>query len=457
MSLHILILAAGQGKRMHSRLPKVLHPILFQPMLHHVLDVARAIPHDSVSVIVGHGEEQVRAACEGYQGLQFFRQTEQRGTAHAVRVAEPFLAKQSGDVLILSGDVPLLQKSSLESLLRVHREMSAALSFFTASLDRPAGYGRVLRSGGKVTGVREAADCTPPERALREVNAGIYCFRLKEMLAALARIGSGNKQGEFYLTDAIGMLVADGARVEGVGMEDPREMSGVNDRADQAEVETLLQSRINRAWMLKGVSLEDPGSVRIDARSQLAADVRIEAGVRIIRSRIGAGSVVEAGSRIVDCTLAACTIKQGSYLEQSEVGEGSTVGPYAHLRPGSQLGRDVKIGNFVELKKAKMGDGSKASHLAYIGDAEIGRDSNLGCGFITCNFDGVHKHFTTIEEEVFVGSDSQMVAPVHVGRGSYIAAGSTITKAVPPDSLAFSRGRQVNKVGYAAKYRRQKD
>lgn len=434
-SPHVLILAAGLGKRMHSDLPKVLHPLHFRPMLHYVLDLAEAMPHSSIGVIVGHGEAQVREACAGYQGLQFFHQPKQMGTGDAVRRAEPFLSKQKGQVVILSGDVPLLRRESLEKLLAAP---AADCVVMTATLADPKGYGRILHDkSGHVTGIREQADCSDEEKKLREVNAGIYRFEIASLLRALQRVENHNEQGEFYLTDVVGFLAKEG-KVLPCLLEDAREMAGINDRYALSQVEAQVRDEINRDWMLKGVTIQNPSTVLIDKKSRLGKDV-----------------VIEQGSQIVDCEIGDGThVKQGSYLTESKIGKDCTVGPFAHLRPGSVLRNKVKIGNFVEVKKSELKDGAKASHLSYIGDAEIGENSNLGCGFITCNYDGKNKHRTTIERDVFVGSDSQVIAPLTIGEGSYVASGSTVTKSVPADSLVFSRGRQTTKVGGAKKFRK---
>lgn len=456
MKPHILILAAGQGKRMHSALPKVLHPVLFHPMLHHVVDLGLLLPHSSVSVVVGHGKEAVIKSCHGYPKLQFFEQAEQKGTGHAVGVAKDFLKTVKGHVLILSGDVCLLRRESLEALLLEHSTKNNALTFTTTVLDNPKGYGRVLRNDKcQVTGIREEADATEVEKKIKEINAGIYCFEISALLSALEKIKSGNKQGEYYLTDAIELLIQEGKRVEGFNLLDSREIHGVNDRKALSEAEKILQTRTNERLMLSGVTIHLPETVLVDPKSEISADVIIGPGTQISQSHIHKGAVIEGHCRIHDCRIEeGAHIKQGSYLEGSVVGKEAKVGPYAHLRPESRLGRGVRIGNFVEVKKSTIGEDSKASHLSYIGDAEIGKNVNLGCGFITCNYDGKKKHKTIIEDEVFVGSDTQIVAPLTVGQGSYVASGSTLTKDVPADSLALSRARQENKIGYAKRFKR---
>lgn len=454
---HVLILAAGKGKRMHSTLPKVLHSVLFRPMLHHVIDLAHSLPHSSVSVIVGHEKEQVQKACAGYPELQFFHQKEQKGTAHAVSVSADFLKTVKGQVLILSGDVCLLRKESLASLLKEHGENENHLTFVTTKLLNPTGYGRVLRNEkGAVCGIKEEADASAAEKAIQEVNAGIYCFDISSLLGALEKIQSGNQQGEYYLTDAIEILVKAHKKVVGFAFADSQEIHGVNDRKALSEAESILQKRTNERVMMAGATLHQPHTILIDPRCSIGTDVEIGPGTQLSATKIEDGVVIEGYCRIHDCHLeAGARIKQGSYLEGSVVGKNAQVGPYAHLRPESRLGAGVKVGNFVEIKKSSLGEDSKASHLSYIGDAEVGKNVNIGCGFITCNYDGQKKHKTIIEDGVFVGSDTQIVAPLRVGADSYIASGSTVTQDVPPGALALSRTKQVNKEGFAKKFKKK--
>lgn len=454
---HILILAAGQGKRMQSKLPKVLHPVLFQPMLHHVLDLAFKLPHSTVSVIVGHGEKEVREACGRYPRVEFIRQDKQLGTGHAVMCAEKRLTKQGGHVLILSGDVILLRLESMTEFLEEHFRSKASCSFITANLVDPSGYGRILRhQQGHVVGIREHGDASEDERGICEINSGIYCFEVEPLFRTLRNVGAANKQGEYYLTDVIEQFVLQKKKVIGEIFKDAAEIMGVNDRKQLAIAGEMMQKRINDELMKNGVTLQNPTNTYIDAHSKIAKDVVIESGCVVIDSSIGEGAYIEAGCRIVKSKLGKSTrLKQGTYIEESEVGNSCSVGPYAHLRPGSVLKDRVKIGNFVEVKKSFFADDSKASHLSYIGDAKIGKDVNLGCGFITCNYDGKKKHETVIEDGVFVGSDSQTVAPVKIGKGSYVASGTTVTEDVPRDSLVISRGKQVVKKGYAKKYRKK--
>lgn len=418
---HVVVLAAGKGAAMSSPLPKVLHPVLGRPMLHYVLDAARAIPHRSISVVVGHGEEAVRAQCADYSEVQFFRQERQLGTADAVRAARGFLTTAGGTVLVLCGDVILVTPDSLVRLLETHE--------------------------------RERADCTVG--ASRAGGGRVYCFEAAPLLQELEN-GTGGKK-EYRLPDAVRALAKSGARLAEFPFEDPAETLGIDDLCGHWRVETLMRERLARDWMLRGVRILDPRVTYIDGRCRIEPGAVIEPGVHLANATIGAGARIEAYSRISDSSIGAGVhVKQGSYIEESEVGENASVGPYAHLRPGSKLGARVRIGNFVEVKKSVIGEDSQASHLTYIGDAEIGKRVNLGCGFITCNFDGIKKSKTVIEDDVFVGSDSQAVAPVRISSGSFIATGTCVTEDVPPESLSISRGRQVNKVGYAKKYRRPK-
>jgi bifunctional UDP-N-acetylglucosamine pyrophosphorylase/glucosamine-1-phosphate N-acetyltransferase len=453
---HILILAAGRGSRMRSALPKVLHPVLFRPMVEHVLELAMTLPHRSISVVVGHGEAAVREACRDYD-VRFFRQERQLGTADAVRAAQPFLASAEGDLLILSGDVVLLRPQTVWELLRRHAEEKAACTIAVTRAAAPKGYGRIIRRDDRVVDIREDVDCAPDERAITEVNGGAYCFGLRGLFEALPRIGNGNGQGEYYLPDAVRLLAGGGAHVAAAPV-DAQELQGVNDLAELAAVEAALRRRVNAELMLSGVRLQEPETTFIDSRCRFGHGVTIEGGCTLIDSELGDGVTVERGSRLLGATVAeGAYVKQGSYIEKSLIGARSLIGPYAHLRPGTRLGENVKVGNFVEIKNSVLGDGSKASHLTYIGDAELGRNVNVGCGFITCNSDGgPTKLRTTIGDDVFLGSDVQAVAPVTIGRGAFVAAGSTVTEDVPEDSLAISRGRQTTKPGYARKLKERR-
>ena len=454
---HIVVLAAGKGRRMRSQRPKVLHPVLFRPMVHYVLDIANALPHQSLSMVVGKDEDEIESQCRGARGLNFFHQEEQLGTAHAVKAVEPFLRGKTGPVLILSADVILLKPASLKRMLERHVKEVAACTIGTTTLAQPHGYGRILRElDGRVIDVREEADCSGVEKTVNEVNAGLYFFQAADLFCALDRIGDANALREYYLTDAVRVLAGQGRKVNSYSFGDPAEVVGIDDRAALCRVEAVVQDRVNKALMHQGVTLQDPKTTWIDPRCRFDEDVRVEGGCVLINATIEREVCLESGCRIIDSLVGAGShVKQGTYIEGCVIGSGCTVGPYAHLRPASRLGAGVKIGNFVELKASTVGAGSKASHLSCIGDAEVGRDVNLGCGFITCNYDGGPvKRKTIIEDGVFIGSDCQAVAPVCLGNGSYIAAGTTVTEDVPPQALAISRGRQTTKQGYARRYRK---
>ena len=360
----------------------------------------------------------------------------------------------SGTVLILCGDTPLLRAETLQGLIAFHRENGAALTVLTAVMDDPYGYGRVVRDAdGRVLRIVEQKDATPEEQAIREINSGIYCMEADFLFANIDSISSDNAQGEFYLTDLVSIAVKQGLACLGRCTDDADEIMGVNDRAQLAEASRILRRRINRELMCSGVSLVDPGHTYIDHGVRIGPDTVVHPNCSISGATvIGSGCTIESGVSITGCSIGDnCHIKAGSVLEDSELRSEVSVGPMAHLRPGTVLNDHVKIGNFVETKKIVMGEGSKASHLTYLGDAEIGSNVNIGCGTITCNYDGVKKHRTVIGDDVFIGSDVQLVAPVSVGRNSLVAAGTTVTVDVPPDSLAISRVPQVNKEGWRLK------
>jgi len=446
-----IVLAAGKGTRMKSGLVKVLHPIAGRPMIDWPLEAARSAGATPVVMVVGHQADAVRKRFDGQPDVLCALQAEQLGTGHAVSCASGALEEFSGTVLILCGDTPLLRGSTLSDLLVFHRSRAATVTVLTADLENPHGYGRVVRDGeGRVRSIVEQKDATPEEQSINEINSGIYCMESDFLFANIGSLGSDNAQNEYYLTDLVAVTVERGATCLAMKITDSDEIMGVNDRAQLAEAARILRRRINRDLMFSGVSLVDPEHTYIDHGVSIGADTVVHPNCSISgRTVVGKGCVIENGASICDCSIGdACRIKAGSVLEQSELCNEVTVGPMAHLRPGSVLKDHVKVGNFVETKKAVLGEGSKASHLTYLGDAEIGRDVNIGCGTITCNYDGVAKHRTVIGDGVFVGSDVQLVAPVTVGRNALIAAGTTVTLDVPPDSLAISRVPQVNREGW---------
>ncbi|HUT76929.1 MAG TPA: bifunctional UDP-N-acetylglucosamine diphosphorylase/glucosamine-1-phosphate N-acetyltransferase GlmU [Polyangia bacterium] len=453
-----VILAAGQGRRMKSALPKVLHRVLGLPLVAFPLALARAVKSARTVVVVGHGREQVEAAVRSVPGgedARFAVQREQRGTGHAALSALPALAGHRGPVLILSGDVPLLKPQTLERLGRARSKSCSPLAFVTFRPANPAGYGRVLRQDDRVVALREHRDCSRAERAIGEVNAGIYLVDIGFLRRCLKRLSDDNEQGELYLTDLVAMAAA--GRRPAVTVEAlADEVGGVNDRAELARVEELLRELRNLELMRAGVTIRQPGTVRVELDAEIGADTELGPFVQILgRTRIGRGCAVEAGAVIADSTLAdGARVLAHSVIEGAVVGAGAAVGPMARLRPGSVLGPAVRVGNFVEVKNTVMGEGSKANHLAYLGDGAIGRRVNVGAGTIFCNYDGFAKHRTVLEDDVFIGSDSQLVAPVTVGAGAYVASGSTVTKDVPADALAISRAPQQNRLKVAAVLRR---
>ena len=453
-SLASVVLAAGKGTRMKSGLIKVLHPTAGLPMIAWPVAAAREAGSDTIVLVIGHQANAVQGAFRGAADILCAMQEEQLGTGHAVACALDALPGFRGTVLILCGDTPLLRSETLKSMLAYHLENSAAITVLTAVIEDPYGYGRVVRDGsGRVTGIVEQKDADPKEREIREINSGIYCMDSDFLFNNIKGIGNDNAQGEYYLTDLLAIAVRKGLTCLALQADDADEIMGVNDRVQLAEAGRILRSRINREHMLNGVSIIDPDTTYIDHGVTIGADTTIHPGCRIGGAAIiGSGCEIEQNVSISGCRIGDdCHIKAASVLEDSELGEDVAVGPMAHLRPGTVLGSKVKIGNFVETKKIVMGEGSKASHLTYLGDAEIGRNVNIGCGTITCNYDGVNKHRTVIGDDVFIGSDVQLVAPVKVGRNSLVAAGTTVTVDVPPDSLALSRVPQVNKEGWRLK------
>ncbi|HEY3077049.1 MAG TPA: bifunctional UDP-N-acetylglucosamine diphosphorylase/glucosamine-1-phosphate N-acetyltransferase GlmU [Burkholderiales bacterium] len=442
MPLDVIVLAAGQGKRMRSDLPKVLHPIGGRALLAHVLDTARALNPRRTVIVHGHGAEKVRTAF-AQASVEWVLQAEQLGTGHAVQQAMSQVGRD-GDILILYGDVPLVRRESLERLVEAARD---GLAVMTTELDEPKGYGRIVRnSDGSVERIVEEKDATGAERAIREINAGFMALNAKRLDGWLGKIGNRNAQKEYYLTDIVTLAVKEGARVAAVKVADPMEVAGVNSKAELAALERAFQAQQAQRLMAAGVSLADPA--RIDVRGELECEREVAIDVNcVFEGRVTLGEGVRIGP---NCVLRNVSVGAGSevlafsHLEESELGARCRVGPYARLRPGSSLAEDVHVGNFVEVKASRLGAQSKANHLSYIGDSEIGAKVNIGAGTITCNYDGVSKNRTVIEDDCFIGSDTTLVAPVRVARGSYIGAGSTITKDTPAGQLTLARGRQVS-------------
>jgi bifunctional UDP-N-acetylglucosamine pyrophosphorylase/glucosamine-1-phosphate N-acetyltransferase len=449
----VVILAAGKGTRMKSARPKVLHLAAGRSLIDHVLRTADAVAPIKSVLVVGHQADEVRAALRDRPNVRFVLQSPQLGTGHALLQAEPELTGAAGTLVLLSGDVPLLPPRTLTRLVRTHAERAAAATVVTARVERPDGYGRIVRQDGKIAAIVEHKDASPAERRIDEINSGIYAFDLAPLFAALRQIGSANAQGEYYLPDLVRIYRGRGLGVETVTVDDPNEILGVNSRLELAEVTAIMNRQRNMALMESGVTLVDPATVYVGPDVEIGADTIIHPGVHLEgRTRIGSGCEIHASVRIVNSTIEdGVTINNFCLILESTVQRGAKVGPFAHLRPQSTVGEDAHVGNFVELKKTTLGRGSKANHLAYLGDATIGERVNVGAGTITCNYDGVTKHQTMIEDGAFIGSDSQLVAPVRVGKGAYVAAGSSITEDVPAGALAISRGRQLNKEGWAEK------
>lgn len=441
MSLDIVILAAGQGTRMRSALPKVLHPVAGKPMLGHVIDAARALNPQGIHVVIGHGAERVQQAFPA-EDLNFVLQTEQLGTGHAVAQALPALSAEK--VLVLYGDVPLIKPATLHQLLQHMGEQHLAL--LTVALPDPTGYGRILRDAqGAVTAIVEHKDATPEQRQIAECNTGILALPRTGLSQWLGRLSNHNAQGEYYLTDVIAMAVADGVPVLTSHPADTMEVQGANDRIQLAELERYYQAQVARHLMQQGVTLAHPARFDLRGEVSVGRDVFIDINV-VLEGRvvIEDGVHIGPGCYIKDSHLSQnAVIKAFSHLEGAHLGAAADCGPFARLRPGSVLGPKAHVGNFVELKNARMGEEAKAGHLSYLGDAEIGARTNIGAGTITCNYDGANKHRTLMGEDVFIGSNSSLVAPLTLGDGVTTGAGSTITQDVPAHTLALGRARQA--------------
>lgn len=446
-----VILAAGQGTRMKSRLYKVLHTVCGKPMVQHVVDHVSQVGVDETVVVVGHGAEKVKEQLG--DGITYVLQEEQLGTGHAVMQAESLLKDKDGVTVVLCGDTPLITESTIEALLNFHEEQGAKATILTANAIDPTGYGRIVRDdSGAVKRIVEHKDATSEEREIKEINTGTYCFDNRKLFDALKHVGNSNVQGEYYLPDVIEILQKNNELIAAFQTANFDETLGVNDRVALASAEKIMRQRINEEHMRRGVTIIDPENTYIGSDVEIGPDTIVEPG-SIIKGKtiIGEESHIGPNTEIIESTIGNNTTIRQSVVTSSEVGDGVNIGPFAHIRPNSNLMNDVKIGNFVEVKKAKFGKGSKASHLSYIGDAEIGSDVNLGCGSITVNYDGVNKHLTRVEDGAFIGCNSNLIAPVTVGKNAYVAAGSTITDDIPENALAIARERQTNKNDYVNK------
>ena len=437
---------------MKSARPKVLHLVAGAPMIDYVLAAAASLGAATRTVVVGHEADRVRSALGGHGGLRFVLQEPQLGTAHAVQQAEPLLAGARGTLVLLSGDVPLLSVDTLRALLDRHEETGAAATVLTAVVEDPTGYGRVVRAGDDVAKIVEHRDASPAEREIREINSGVYAFDLEPLFPALRKVASNNAQREYYLPDLVGIYRGAGRKVAALATDRVEEILGINSRAELAAMSARVWQVRRAALMASGVTLEDPDTTYVDEGVTIGPDSVIRPGVTLQgRTRIGAGTTIHSGVRIIDSELAdGVTILDHCLVIGARIAEGVSVGPFAHIRPDTEICAGARVGNFVELKKTRLGAGSKANHLAYLGDATIGEKVNIGAGTITCNYDGVNKNRTVIEDGVFIGSDTQLIAPVTIGKGAYVAAGSSITTDVPAGALGIARGRQENKEGWVA-------
>lgn len=450
-------MAAGKGTRLKSRIPKVLHEVGGKALLEHVIRAAlRMASAPDVYAIIGHEADRVRAAVQ-HTGIKFVLQSDQRGTGHALMVAREAL-RGYDYVVVLSGDAPLITPETISRLLDFHLAQNASMTLLSAELDNPTGYGRILRKkprSPEVQAIVEEKSASPAQKKIHEINSGFYVFSAKDLYAHIGSLSTSNAHAEYYLTDMAGVLRRTGKRVVAWKTENPAEVLGGNTRAELADIDHFMRMSKARLLMAEGVTIFYPATCVIDSDVYVAPDTTIEPYVQLLgATRIGSGCRVRSYSVIRDCEIADdVTIRPGCVMEDSRIGAGAIIGPYSHLRPGSEIGEGAHVGNFVETKKIKLGKGSKANHLTYLGDAEIGAAVNIGAGTITCNYDGVRKHKTVIEDAVFVGSDSTLVAPVRVGKGAYIAAASCITDDVPEDALALGRARQVVKEEWAKQKR----
>jgi bifunctional UDP-N-acetylglucosamine pyrophosphorylase/glucosamine-1-phosphate N-acetyltransferase len=456
--LHIVILAAGKGTRMKSGVPKVLHPACGLPLIEHVLRTADALHPASITVIVGHGADLVRARLSNRPSLSLVVQEPQLGTGHAVLQAEQALAGKRGTVMVLSGDVPLLRPETVERLIQTHHTKGAAGTVLTATVADPTGYGRIVRKDGVIVSIVEHRDASAEVRRIGEINSSIYAFDIGPLFDTLRTIGSGNAQAEYYLPDLVAAYHGRGLVVETVTLQDPTEILGVNSRRELAAISARLRDRKNDDLMAGGVTIVDPSTTWIELDVRIGQETILHPGVYLQgRTVIGARCELQSNVRIVDGVLGdEVFVNSFCVITESTVRSGARIGPFAHIRPQSDVGEEAHVGNFVELKKTSLGKGSKANHLAYLGDATIGEKVNIGAGTITCNYDGVTKNQTIIEDGAFIGSDSQLVAPVRIGKGAYVAAGSSITQDVPAGALGIARGTQVNKEGWVERKKSRK-
>ncbi|MCM3878975.1 MAG: bifunctional UDP-N-acetylglucosamine diphosphorylase/glucosamine-1-phosphate N-acetyltransferase GlmU [Vicinamibacterales bacterium] len=453
--LHIVILAAGKGTRMKSVRPKVLHAVAGRPMIEYVLRAAAGLKPTTTTLVVGHMKELLKQGLAAHPVLSYVTQEPQLGTGHALLQTASVLESRTGILLLLSGDVPLLRGHTLAGLLEKHEGSGAAATVLTAFVEQPYGYGRIVRLRGKISRIVEERDASPAQRKIKEINSGVFAFSLGPLYDALRGLAAANAQGEYYLTDLVAAYRRQKRAVETVVLDDPDEIRGINSRSELAEASRIVRQKKNEELMAAGVTIEDPATTYIGDDVAVGADTVIHPGVHLEgRTEIGAACEIHSGTRIINSVLAdRVTIQNSCVINGARMAPGVTVGPFAHIRPETELRENVHIGNFVELKKSVVGAGTKAGHLSYLGDATIGENVNIGAGTITCNYDGEKKQQTVIQDGAFIGSDSQLVAPVTIGRRAYVGSGTTVREDVPAGSLAVSGGKQRNIEGWKDKKR----
>jgi len=461
MDTHIVILAAGKGTRMKSAWPKVLHRVAGLPMIDYVLATAARLEPKTTTIVIGHASEALRRVLSGHRGVTFVVQEPQLGTGHALQMTEPALRGATGTLVLVYGDVPLLTTETLRGLVDRHVKAGAAATVMTAVLDDPTGYGRIIRSsvsGEGIARIVEERDASSAERAIREINTGIYAFDLDGLFDALRTVAPDNAQGEYYLPDLVAIFRKQHRTVETVVAADTNEIRGINSRQELAAVSRIVRQAKNDALMAAGVTLDDPATAYIDGDVTIGADTTIHPAVTIEgTSAIGSGCEIHTGVRIVNSIVGdRVTIYDHCLIVDARIANDAKVGPFAHLRNEAQVAEGARVGNFVELKKTALGRGSKAAHLAYLGDATIGANVNIGAGTITCNYDGEKKNKTVIEDGAFIGSDSQLIAPVTIGKDAYVGSGATIREDVPPGALAVSAGKQRNLEGWVAERKKKR-
>lgn len=445
-----LILAAGQGKRIKSNLPKVLHKVCGKEMVNHVVDIMRDAEIEEVNIIIGKGAELVKERTNS-RNVSYSFQDQQLGTGHAVKCAKDFLTDKEGIVAIFTGDAPLISKETVENLIETHINNKNTGTLLTSLVDNPTGYGRIIRDGEEISEIVEHKDCSKEQLNVREINAGMYCFDIQALLNALEKLSNNNAQGEYYLTDVVSILKSEGKRL-GAVITDFEETIGVNSRAELAQTEAIMKKNINKKHLENGVTIIDPNNTYIGVDVVIGQDTIIYPGNVIEgKTTIGTDCILYPNSRIVDSIIDNEVEIQSSVIIESSIGKETTVGPFAYIRPESNIGSKVRIGDFVEIKKSTIGDNTKVSHLTYIGDAEVGEDCNFGCGTVVVNYDGKNKHKTIIGNHSFIGCNTNLVSPVEVKDNTYIAAGSTITNEVPEGSLAIARAKQRNIEGWVNK------